>query len=84
MGYKNDAKRLWHEGSIRVNGDLFHYWVKQYDEKSQYSIDGGRISKLKLMRDGKITCEYDRGWAVEPEDWNTEMAYETLIREYNQ
>ena len=39
---------MWKEGSLRVNGDIFHYWMKQYEEGSQFGIDGGRISKLML------------------------------------
>ena len=23
---------MWKEGSIKVGGDIFHYWMKQYDE----------------------------------------------------
>ena len=40
---------MWKEGSIRVNGEVFHYWMKQYDKGSEWGIDGGRISKLMLM-----------------------------------
>ena len=61
---------MWKEGSIRVNGEVFHYWMKQYDKGSEWGIDGGRISKLMLKRDGKIVCNYDRGWDIEPADEN--------------
>ena len=42
---------MWHEGTIGVpkgNGKytVVHYWVKAYEEGSQYGIEGGRISKL--------------------------------------
>ena len=57
---------MWKEGSIRVNGEVFHYWMKQYDKGSEWGLDGGRISKLMLKRDGKIVCNYDRGWDIEP------------------
>ena len=53
---------MWKEGSIKVYGEIFHYWMKQYDEGSERGIDGGRISKLMLKRDGKIVynlMEYD-------------------------
>ena len=46
----NEEKRLWHEGSLRVHGSIFHYWFKQYDEGSEFGIDGGRISKLQLRQ----------------------------------
>ena len=41
---------MWKEGSIRVNGEVFHYWMKQYDKGSEWGIDGGCISKLMLKR----------------------------------
>lgn len=63
---------MWKEGSIKVNGESFHYWMKQYDE--------GRISKLMLKRNGEIVCNYDRGWDIEPADENTRIATEYLIR----
>ena len=30
---------MWKEGSIRVNGEVFHYWMKQYDKGSEWGID---------------------------------------------
>ena len=71
--------KMWKEGSIKVNGESFHYWMKQYDEGSQYGIDGGRISKLMLKRDGKIVANYDRGWDIEPADPDTQIALELLL-----
>ena len=46
-------------------------------------IDGGRISKLMIKVNGKITANYDRGWDVEPEDEATQMAYAILLHNYN-
>ena len=34
----NEEKRLWHEGSLRVHGSIFHYWFKQYDEGSEFGF----------------------------------------------
>lgn len=78
-----DKDRLWHEGSLKVNGSIFRYWVKQYDEGSIYGIDEGRISKLTMKRDGKEVLSYDRGWDIEPEDDDTKLALEILLHEYN-
>ena len=74
---------MWKEGSIKVNGEVFHYWMKQYDKGSEWGIDGGRISKLMLKRDGKIVCNYDRGWDIEPADENTQLALELLLHSEN-
>ena len=35
------AIRMWSEGSIKVGNSIFHYWVKHYDEPSEYGIDEG-------------------------------------------
>lgn len=78
-----DGNRLWHEGALKVYGDSFHYWVKQYDTPSQHGIDGGRVSKLCIKRDGVDVCNYDRGWDVKPNDPKTQLALEILLHEYN-
>ena len=74
---------MWKEGSLRVNGDIFHYWMKQYEEGSQFGIDGGRISKLMLKRNGKIVYNYDRGEDVAPVDKNTAFALEIILHSEN-
>ena len=76
---------MWKEGTIgfpeRDKRIICHYWVKYYDEPSQFGINGGRISKLMIRIDGKITCNYDRGWDVEPKDEATKAALEILMYE---
>jgi hypothetical protein len=74
---------MWKEGSILIGGKGYRYWVKQFDEGSQYGIDGGRISKLMIKRDGEIVCNYDRGWDIEPVDTNTRVALQILLYDYN-
>ena len=32
---------MWKEGAIRVGNSIFKFWVKHYDEGSQYGIDEG-------------------------------------------
>ena len=74
---------MWKESSIKVNGEVFHYWMKQYDEGSQFGIDGGRVSKLMLKRDGAIVANYDRGWDIKPSDPDTQLALEILLQGEN-
>lgn len=57
--------------------------MKVYDEPSQYGINGGKISKLMLKRNGKIACNYDRGWDIKPDDPDTELALELLLHSNN-
>ena len=47
---------MWHEGSIKIGKDIFHYWVKVAGEASEiFGLNGGRIIKLSLKRDGKLS-----------------------------
>ena len=75
---------MWTEGSLRVRNSTFHYWVKHYEEPSEdFGIDGGRISKLMLRRNGEIVYNYDRGLDKQAKDEDTETALAILIKEYN-
>ena len=81
---------MWHEGTIGapVNGKMIacHYWVKTYTRNSkQYGLEGGKISKVTIRIGGTYTCNYDRGWDIEPseDDEATQIALAILIKEYN-
>ena len=80
---------MWHEGTIGIpmqdgGYKIAHYWVKSFDEGSEWGISGGRISKLTIKIDGKITANYDRGWDIEPDEGRTtQMAYCILLENYN-
>ena len=54
---------MWHEGTIGIpmqdgGYKIAHYWVKSFDEGSEWGINGGRISKLTIKIDGNIIVEY--------------------------
>ena len=79
-----------HEGTIGIpqrdgSSKIAHYWVKAYDEGSDYGINGGRISKLSIKIDGEWVVNYDRGWDIEPDenDEAAQIAYCILLNEYN-
>lgn len=74
---------LWQEGTVKVGGSWYRYWVKAYDEPSEYGIDGGRISKLTIKRQDEIVVNYDRGWDVEPADEGTQAALAINRSEYD-
>ena len=83
-------KNGYHEGTIGIpaeNGKskIAHYWVKAFQKPSQWGIDNGRISKLTVRIDGKITIRYDSGWEVEPseDDMESMVAYKILMMKYN-
>ena len=62
---------------------ICRYLLKAYDEPSEYGINGGKISKLLIERNGVTTCYYDRGWDIEPQDELTNIALCILLNEYN-
>ena len=74
---------MWNEGTVSVNGEIFHYWMKQYEEGSEFGINGGRISKLMIKRSGREVYNYDRGEDIEPIDKNTETALEIILKRNN-
>ena len=74
---------MWNEGTVSVNGDIFHYWMKQYEEGSEFGINGGRISKLTIKRSGREVYNYDRGEDIEPIDKNTETALAIILKSNN-
>lgn len=74
---------MWKEGSLKIYSSIFHYWIKVYETGSQWGIDGGKVSKMTLKRDGKIVANYDRGWDIEPNDPDTELAVEILLHSEN-
>jgi len=71
---------MWSEGTI--NG--YKYWVKHYENGSEFGIDGGRVSKLQIRKAGTTCdlCNYDRGWDVEPANEVMEV-YQQLLEKYN-
>ena len=74
---------MWREGTVNVNGEIFHYWLKQYEEGSEFGINGGRISKLTIKRSGREVYNYDRGEDIAPIDKNTETALAIILKSDN-
>lgn len=79
-----------HEGTIGIpQGDgkykIAHYWIKAYERKSKWGINGGKISKLTIRIDGKFVVNYDRGWDIKPdeEDHDAMVAYCICLESYN-
>ena len=74
---------MWKQGNIKVGGSTIGYWVKSFEEGSQFGINNGRISKLMLKRDGRIIANYDRGWDIIPFDSEAEAALADLMKKFN-
>ena len=71
---------MWSNG---IQGN-YAFWVKHYEEGSEYGIDGGKICKLTIRMAGetKDLCNYDRGWDTKPAD-EVLAIYAMLIDKYN-
>ena len=74
---------MWHEGIIGIGRVAVKYWVKAYKNRSQFGIEGGKISKLILERKGTTIANYDRGWDIKPTCKEAEMALCILLENHN-
>lgn len=75
---------MWAKGMMQIHGAECRYWIKHFDEPSEeYGIDGGRISKLEIRKDGVCTLNYDRVWDIMPQDEITQKALEAIKKEWN-
>ena len=59
------------------------YWVKSFENASEYGINEGRISKLSVNRDDQEIISYDRGWDIEPKTDEDKQILSQLIAKYN-
>ena len=74
---------MWTQGTIKVRKKVYRYWVKHYEEGSEFGIDQGRISKLQIDCEDRVVCSYERGWDVEPDDAYTENVLAILLTRFN-
>lgn len=44
----------------------YGFQAKVYDQPSKFGIEGGKISKLDVTKDGELVGRYDRGWDLKP------------------
>ena len=66
---------MWDKGTLEIDGTKVEYWVKHYEEGSEFGINEGRISKLDCRADGEMILHYERGGDIEPQ---TELACKAL------
>jgi len=81
---KTEDKAMWNKGSIKIENQTFTYSAKVYGEPSEdYGIEGGRISKLEIRLGGIPVARYDRGWDIEPETENAQLALLAILHNFN-
>ena len=74
---------MWDKGTLEIDGTKVEYWVKHYEEGSEFGIDEGRISKLDCRADGEMILHYERGWDIEPQTELARKALEILKSRFN-
>ena len=72
---------MWKKGSILIGRSIFHYWMKVYDNPSEFGIKRGRVSKLTLKRNGETVYQYDRGLDIPEVDMDTKPTVRLLLKE---
>jgi hypothetical protein len=78
---------MWSEGIIAspVTGNKYKYWVKHFEEGSEFGIDGGKVSKLTIRKVGESRdlYNYDRGLDVDCADDEVKAVYDIILAKYN-
>lgn len=75
---------MWKKGSIKIGNRIFTYCAKVYGEpREDNGIDGGRISKLEIRLGDFPVARYDRGWDIEPETENVQLALLAILHSMN-
>ena len=74
---------MWSKGNIEIDGAKVEYWVKHFEEGSEFGIDGGKISKLECRINGETLLHYERGWDKKPTTKLAKKAYAILTKMYN-
>ena len=59
-------KSQWIDGKI-LTMKGYEFQAKMSDEPSKFGIDGGKIEKLDVRKDGDLVMRYDRGWDKDPQ-----------------
>ena len=77
----------WAHGTVWAGGFGYGFETKHFEVGSQFGIDGGKVSKLRVvgLADGREICAYDRCWCVRPDSARREdiAAYNAILKRYN-
>ena len=79
---------MWESGKFEIDGLIFTYEAKVYAWGSELGINGGRVSKLVIVRGDVIwdfnntIVQYERGWVIEPKDDISKKALEHVLKLY--
>lgn len=77
----NDA---WTHGTATVNGTVYAFDVKHFDEGSDWGLKGGCISKLGINTNTEgCVVNFDRGWDRRPQTEETKAVFKALVARFN-
>lgn len=78
---------MWSKGTIWLADTKvgYDYWIKSFEEGSEFGLAEGRISKMLIRKHGenKDLASYDRGWDLEPATDEVKAVCALLIEKYN-
>lgn len=74
---------MWKQGSLKIHDEIYKYYAKVFPEGSEWGIDGGKISKLEIIRDDMRVYHYDRGLDVPPVDEGAKLALDIILHTEN-
>lgn len=78
---------MWYCGDIEIDGLVFYYTAKVFEEGSKYGINNGRVSKLEIIFESygkrEWQAQYDREWVIKPTTIYAEKAVEYLLEKFN-
>ena len=76
-------ENAWTHGTATVNGAVYTFDVKHFDEGSDWGLKGGRISKLSIGNDEGYLVNFDRGWDLRPQTPETKAILKALVALFN-
>ena len=76
---------MWKSGLLNIDGVVYEWDAKVFDEGSRFGIDGGRVSKLEIRtydkhEKPKLICNYDRGWDIRPQNETDQKATDAVLK----
>ena len=73
----------WTHGTATVNGTVYAFDVKHFDEGSDWGLKGGCISKLSIKTGEGYLVNFDRGWDRRPQTEETKAVFKALADRFN-
>lgn len=86
--FVEDIRGGWTIGHVRYKGKDYGFGMKNFLEPSDFGINKGCISKLRIVsgkKQGKTLVNYDRGWDIRPDKNNADLmkVYRALLTKFN-